>query len=148
MSTWVLVANSSEARLFETQKLGTAMNCLREFSHPEGREKGSELVSDRPGHYQSKGMGHGAFVEPTDPKDVEVDRFASELAKELEKGRTAHAFNKLVVVAAPHFHGLLNTHMNEQTREMISNNIEKDFTAYDERELSQRLKEYAKPKIF
>lgn len=140
-TTWVLVANAGEARLFGTDNINESLHCLKEFSHPESREKGSELASDRPGHYQSKDTGHGAFAEHTDPKDYEADRFASELANELEKGRTANEYKKLVLVAAPHFHGLLKTHMNEHTRELVVNNIQKDFTSIETYELPKRLKE-------
>ena len=142
MNTWVLVANASEARIFGTDRIGEAMECMKEFSHPESRGKGSELASDRPGHYQSKGTGHGAFVEPSDPKEYEADRFASELAKELDKGRNDNAYRKLVVVAAPHFYGLLNNHMNKHTRAMVVNDIQKDLTDCEPRELPTRLKEY------
>lgn len=143
MNTWVLVASASEARIFDTDRIGEPMECIREFSHPEGREKGSDLVSDRPGHYKSKGTGHGAFIEQTDPREHEIDQFASELARELDKGRTENAYSKLVVVAAPHFHGLLNNHMNEHTRGMVVKDIQKDLTDCEMRELQTRLKEYA-----
>ena len=142
MNTWVLVANASEARIFGTNKIGEAMECMKEFSHPESREKGSELASDRPGHSQSKGTGHGAMVESSDPKEYEADRFAGELAQELEKGRTSHAYRKLVVVAGPHFHGLLNKHMNDHVRTMVVNDIQKDLTSCEPRDLPGRLKEY------
>lgn len=142
MNTWVLVANSSEARIYDTASIGEDMECIKEFSHPEGREKGSELASDRPGHYQSKGTGHGAFVEPTAPKEHEVDRFAGELARELDKGRTSNAYRKLVVVASPHFHGLINSHLDEHTRSMVVKDIQKDLTDCEPRDLPSRLKEY------
>jgi protein required for attachment to host cells len=143
-TTWVLVANAGEARLFETENIEESLHCFKELNHPESREKGSYLASDRPGHYQSKGTGHGAFAEHTDPKDYEAERFAGELAAELEKGRTNNEYKKLVLVAAPHFHGLLNTHLNEHTRALVVNNIQKDFTACDTFELPERLKENIK----
>lgn len=140
-NNWVLVANASEARLFEAEKIGEAMQCVKEFSHPESREKGSNLASDRPGHYQSKGTGHGALAERTDPKDYEADRFAGELAGELEKGRTSNAFRHLVLVATPRFYGLLNGHLSDQAKSMIKANIQKDFTDCHERDLPARLQE-------
>ena len=141
-TTWVLVANASEARLFSAAKIGEEMECLKEFNHPESRERGSDLASDRPGHSQGKGGGHGAMGDPADPKEYEAERFAGELAKELENGRTANAYDRLVVVAAPHFHGLLNTHMKDHTRDLVIGNVEKDLTACENRDLPARLKEY------
>jgi protein required for attachment to host cells len=140
-NNWVLVANASEARLFSAEKIGDTMHCLKEFSHPESREKGSNLASDRPGHNQSKGAGHGSMVEQTNPKDYEAERFAGELAEELEKGRTTNAFRHLILVATPRFYGLLNTRLSDQAKAMIKGNIQKDFTDCHERDLPARLKE-------
>lgn len=35
--------------------------------------------------------GHGAFVAAKSPKEVEAQRFALELSRELNQGRTEHA---------------------------------------------------------
>lgn len=144
MNTWVLIANSNKARLFSTERVGEEMVRVREFEHPESREKGSDIVSDRPGHYQSKGTGHGAFVDPTDPKQHEADVFAGELAGILDKGRTNNEYKRLVVAANPHFMGLLNKHMDTHTRDMIISDIKKDLTTFEDRELPDHLKAYLK----
>ena len=127
--THVLVANASEAKLYEVQRLGERMDLINEYSHPESREKRLELVSDRPGHFANKGTGvsRGAFDE-SDPKQVEADRFAHQLAKVVVKICDEHHEAKLVIVASPHFHGLLNKHYNEQVREQITHKIDKDYT--------------------
>ena len=143
-TTWVLVANASEARLFGTEKVGGFLQCIKEFNHSESRKKGSELASDRPGRYKSKGTGRGTLGNSEEPKEYEAERFAGELANELEKGRTSNDYKKLVVVATPQFYGLLNSHMNEHTRALVVNNIQKDFTAYEINDLPERLKSYMK----
>ena len=140
-NTWVLVANASEARLFQTERLGKDMSILKDFSHPESRAKGASLASDRPGSTQGRGSSMGTRGDSSDPKDFEAERFAGELASELDKGRTANAYRRLVLVAAPHFQGLLKTHMNTHTRDMVANLINKDYTACDVRDLPARLKE-------
>ena len=140
-NTWVLVANASEAQLYATDHVGGEMTCLQKFSHSESRAKGATLASDRPGHSKSKGAGHGAMGDPADPKDYEADRFAAELASKLNAGRTANAYRRLVVVAGPHFHGLLSSHLDKHTHELIENFIHKDFTDCTEHELPVRLKE-------
>ena len=139
-NTWVLVANASRAHLYATERIGEKMICIKDFTHPESRAKGSTLASDRPGHYQSRGMGHGSMGDPADPKYYEANRFAGELATELNAGRKTNNYRKLVLVAGPHFNGLLNTHLNENTRAMVVNYINKDFTDCDERDLPGRLK--------
>ena len=137
---WVLVANASEARLFATERLGEDMSILKDFSHPESRAKGVTLASDRPGSSQGRGSSMGTRGNSEDPKNFEAERFAGELTIELDKGRTANAYRRLVLVATPHFQGLLNSHLNDHTRDMVVNSINKDFTACNVRELPARLK--------
>lgn len=139
-NTWVLVANASEAHLYTTERLGEEMSVLQEFTHAESRAKGATLASDRPGNNRSRGSSMGTMGNPLDPKEFEAKRFASELAKEMDKGRTARAYRRLVLVAVPHFQGLLKAQLNNHTRAMVVNSINKDFTAYGTRELPARLK--------
>lgn len=132
-NTWLIVANASQATLYETETPPKSLKLLKEFLHPASRAKGNELASDRPGHFHADARGmegttHGAFNEPIDPKDYEQERFAIELAKELDAGRTTNSYDNLIIVASPHFHGLLNKHMNEHVAGMVSRHIEKDYT--------------------
>ncbi|WP_162300079.1 host attachment protein [Kineobactrum sediminis] len=145
MSTWLLVANASQARIYETQpRRLRSLTLVEEYAHPESREKGERLSSDRPGHFQATttnmaGSAHGEFVEPTNPKDYEHQRFARELADNLNDARNKQRFDNLIVVASPHFHGLINQNLNEHVAKMISNHINKDYTELDERELLNKL---------
>jgi protein required for attachment to host cells len=137
-NTWVLVANASEAHLYATERLGKDMTILKDFSHPEGRAKAGTLTSDRP---HGRGPHSGTRGDDTtDPKDFEEDRFARQLADELDKGRLEKAYRRLALVAAPHFHGLLNMHLNDHTRALVKYSINKDLTDCDTRELPERLK--------
>jgi protein required for attachment to host cells len=139
-NTWVLVANASEARLFATERLGQDMTIIKDFSHPESRAKGTTLASDRPGASKGRGLNTGTRGDPDDPKDFEAERFASELANELDKGRAENAYRRLVLVATPHFQGLLKSHLTDHTRNMVVDNINKDLTACNISELPMRLK--------
>lgn len=142
-NTWLLVANGSEARLFETEFRPKSLTLLQEYTHPESREKGNELASDRPGHFLGDagvgGATHGAFNESTDPKEYEMERFAGELVKALEAGRLANSFQHLIVTASPHFHGLLNKQMNSHLSKLVDRHINKDYTSLKEKELLERL---------
>ena len=139
-NTWVLVANASEAHLYATERLGKEMSILKEFSHPASRAKGQTLASDKPGSSHNRSSNSGTRGDPVDPKEYEAERFASELADELDKGRTSKAYRRLVLVAAPHFQGLLNAQLNEHTRALVHNHINKDFTAHNMQELPELLK--------
>ncbi|MDH5784818.1 MAG: host attachment protein [Chromatiales bacterium] len=142
-NTWLLVANGSEARLYETEFRPKTLTLIKEFSHPESRERNLELSSDKSGHYQGDvGTGassQGSFSEPTDPKAYEMERFAAELVKTLDAGRNAHSYEHLVVASSPKFHGLLNKKMNGHISKLVDKHINKDFTALKEEELLARL---------
>jgi len=141
-ATWALIANGSEARLFETDDHLKKLTLVQQFNHPESREKGSDLASDRPGHYQGETTeaSHGAFNEPTDPKAYEMERFAIELAKILEEGRVHNRYGGLIIASSPHFHGLLNQHMNEHVGRLVVKHLEKDYTEVKEAELLEKLR--------
>lgn len=143
-NTWLLIANGSEARLFETEYRPKSLSLLQEFNHPESREKGGDLASDKAGHYQGDTASgaaatHGAFSEPTDPKSYEMERFAGELAKTLDAGRNTNRYQHLIVAASPRFHGILNKKMNSHTANLVDKHINKDLTSLKEDELLQRL---------
>ena len=144
MATWLLVANASCARLYKTQPRPRTLTLVKSFEHPASREKGEELASDRPGRIQTDNPGgetaaHGAYNEPTSPKEYEHERFAMLLAKTLEDGRTHNHFDQLILVASPQFHGLLNKQMNGHLTKMVSTHLNKDYTRLDEAELVQKL---------
>lgn len=135
-TTWILVANASIARLFANHGPKKGLQLLKEFTHPESREKGADLVSDRAGHMQNVGNGHGSRQPASNPRQNELDRFALELAKELEKGRGSNSFDRLILVASSPFLGILKQRLGSQLHNLVSESIEKDYTWSTERELA------------
>lgn len=138
-TTWILVSNASSAKIFRNTGPNKGLELIREFSHPQSREKNADLVTDRPGHNQGAGNGHGSFVSATLPKEHEADVFAQELAKELESGRVANQYARLVLVASPAFMGSLNQHLNAAVKNLVSDTMEKDYTRATDKELNQHL---------
>jgi len=136
--TLILVANASGARVFSYQAR-EEFSLLNEFSHPQSREKGSDLVSDRPGHSKAKGGGHGAFVSSSHPKENEAERFAHQLAEWLEKERTHNRCAQLMLVAEPGFLGTLNKSLNSQTAQLVYHSLNKDYSHLTVRELPEML---------
>ncbi len=140
MKIWILVANSAEAKILATDKLRTGeLDLVAEFAHPESRKKGSELMSDGPGHYKTDFGAHGAY-DANDPKEVEAENFAMQLLRELRVGLDQHKFNKLIVVTPAHFYGILKKHMHFDEIEV--NHIAKDYTKYTVSQLHSSLKEH------
>lgn len=140
-TTWILTANASIARLYSNRGPNKGLELVKEFSHPESREKGVDLVTDRPGHNQSHGNGHGAYVPASDPRQNEADRFALELARELDQARSSHSFDRLIVIASSPFMGTLNSRLPDRLRTMVADTVEKDYTRASEKELKGLLED-------
>ncbi|HET8610185.1 MAG TPA: host attachment protein [Burkholderiales bacterium] len=138
-TSWVLVANASSACIYLNSGPKTGLRKLKQFTHGESRKKASKLVSDRPGYNNSHGNGHGVCVPQTPPKQVEADRFALQLARELEQGRKKNLYQRLIMVAAPTFMGLLKGHLDARVRQLVTDSFEKDYTKTDDRRLKSRL---------
>jgi len=133
--TWIMVANASQAKLFAHKGPRQGLELVKSFLHPESREKTSNLVSDRSG----AGPGHGAFVQATDPKHHEAERFAQEMARELDQGRLKNAYDRLVLVASAPFMGMMNHRLNGQVRQKVSTSIDRDYTRLPVKDLAGHL---------
>lgn len=140
--TWVLNSNTNACRLYQYSKKPLQLSLLKEIQHPENRLRDIELTSDKPGHYQAGGHTHGAFSQETDPKEIKIDSFSREIAKELNDGRNNNAYAQLIIIAAPHMSGLLLQHMNKHVKELISHSIKKDMYHLSQHELLAFLQEH------
>ncbi|PTQ84055.1 host attachment protein [Nitrosomonas ureae] len=139
---WVLVANSGNATLFTADSPTASLTELMNFDNPSARIKQMELSSDRPGRsFDSHGEGRHAMAVEVEPKEQEQIRFAKLIVDRLEQGRVENAFERLVVVAAPTFLGLLRAHFNAPLSSLLSLEIDKDYTALRPEELRTRLPE-------
>jgi protein required for attachment to host cells len=140
MKQWILVADASRARIFsipENHKPNQPWVLEKEFDHPESRAKATDLTTDVPGRVrQSFGQGsRPAMEEPTEPKEVEAQTFARLLADALAQGLNHNKFDRLTLVAPPHFLGLLRGTVPEQVAKRIHQSINKDYTMLPAREL-------------
>ena len=140
--TWVLVLNSNACKVVSFSKNDKTIHEIKEFHHPENREKNGELVSDRQGHYSTDVNSGGAYSPKTDPKDVKRDHFVLEICHWLEENRTHHQFEKLIVVAAAKMDGLLSQHLNKNLEKMIVQHIQKDVVFLKKHELFTFLMEH------
>lgn len=138
-NTWVVVANSSRARVFEHRAGGGELALLREFEHPESRAKGGDLVSDRPGHTATDQGRRTALDPDTEPKRVAQEQFARELGHALEQGRVQNRYAGLVLVASAPFLGILRAELPDGVKRQVREAIDKDYTALAERELAAQL---------
>ena len=137
--TWILVGNASQAAIYLNDGPNKGLTRLKMLEHAASREKGTDLTTDRPGQQQGPNAGRGSLVGSKSPKEVEAERFALEVARELDQGRTKNAYERLILVASPHFMGLINQSLESHVRQLVTDSIEKDYTKISEKELAGHL---------
>ena len=139
---WVLVANSSIGRLFRASTPLGGLEEIESFSHSASRAPGQELTSDRPGRtFDSVGAGRHAKETRNSPREEEAVRFAEQLAAGLDSARVRGDLERLLIVAAPRFLGLLREKLDPGTRDIVSLEIDQDLTRLPAEEIRKRLPE-------
>lgn len=148
---WILVCDASRAALFEQPAAEKEPKLLQSFEHAESRARARDLLADaygrkpvgpvpaRSGEGQGLGYGRPGAAPDTDAKDVEADKFARQLAEALERGLTSHAYDRLILVAAPRFLGALRSAINTQVEKHLEDTINKDLAGVERHELIEHL---------
>lgn len=143
MSIWIFVGDAGRAVLYSTEQRGDDWRIIDSYDHPESRMKSSDLSPTEPGHsLKSKGgTQHSVMQSSTSPKEAEKEHFAQQLADILNEGARKQSFDGLVLVAPPHFAGLLQQHLSADAKKRIKATVHKDYTFTDAREARQRLED-------
>lgn len=141
--TWIAVCDASRARIFSHVQGASGWDEVRKLEHPASRAKDTDLVTgDRGRSRQSFGQGSRPAMEPTTtPKENEHEVFARQLAGSLEHDLDAGNFDDLLLVAPPHFLGLLRKAVSDHLSARVVDSIDKDYTALGVKELEQHLDE-------
>jgi len=142
-TVWILVCDSSRARIFEAHDGEPAWRVVDVLGHAESRSKASELVSDHGGQRSSEGASthHNALAPSSDPRDVEKGRFIHSLATKLDEAMRTRAFHRWVLVAPPHTLGMLKAELTRELEKHLLATIDKDLTHFDAPTLAERLRE-------
>lgn len=128
--TWILVANSSFAEIYEVE-LGKEMHRIRLIDFPDGRKRSGEMDNDRRGRcHESVGNVRHSYEPKTDTHTHEIQLFAQNLSQILHKAFTDHLFEKLCVVCPPHFLGAIRPLFSEQLRKSILKEVNKDLSSH------------------
>jgi len=136
--TWIVVADASRARFFETIDDDTLRE-LEDLVNPAGRQQDRDLRTDNQGRYYGRGeqmQGHTAAPH-TDPVTHELQLFAQRICRHLEHGRTEHRYERLCIIAAPKVLGLIRQHLDKTTRRLVTEELDKDISNLDERAVQE-----------
>lgn len=132
----IVVANQSEARFYDAAGLRSPLRLVGQLLNPEARLHDRHLKSDRPGRVftsarTSSGrrgavVHHGTGGERGPHRQVAI-AFARRIAAEIAKSRRSREFDRLVLIAAPSFLGLLRKSLPKSLQPAIAAEIAKDL---------------------
>ena len=139
---WVLVSDAARARIFQVDSAKSPLQALDQLVSPKAKLRERDFNTDRPGRvYDSHGEGRHAAGTHISPKEQEAIRFADVVVDHLERGRIARRYDRLIVVAEPHFLGLLRSAAGPLLKQKITLEIDKDFSKASEQAIRDHLPE-------
>ena len=137
--TRVVVADQSEANFYDMRGRG-ALKDVGHFADPKARLHDRDLKSDRPGRVfdrappvkgrRGAGARHSADGGRS-PRKHRAEVFARRIVAQLRKTQRSGGFDRLVIIAAPAFLGLLRVALPKALREVTVREIPKDLVHQD-----------------
>jgi len=126
--TWILVAESSRAKLYSAKNRKAPLSELETLVYPNGRMHEGDLVSDHPGSDGgSVGQGRRVMDDKVTAREQERIDFAKLLAGRLNGARKEGEFNDLILVAPPGFLGVLRDNLSKEVSAMVSHQVDKNL---------------------
>jgi protein required for attachment to host cells len=140
-NVWVLVCDAAKARVFEIRAGDPTWHCVDLVIHEASRSKASELVGSPSGTRSPEGgsVHHNALAPASSPKEVEKGGFAHTLATTLDRAMRSARFQRWVLVAPPHFLGLMRKELTGELEKHLMKTVDKDFNDLAVHDLSERL---------
>lgn len=140
---WILVADAARARILTGDGRMTNLTEVEDLLNPEARGTDRDIETDAKGRYFGHGerqQGHSA--EPrTDPIQHEIELFAKRVAERLDAARKTRAYERLYLVAAPKFLGLVRDNLTRETAHLVAGSLSKDVSQLSGHALEKYLQE-------
>lgn len=137
---WILVADSSTARIFTTENSVSDLVEIEDFFHYEALQHVGDLVSDSPGRgNDGTSGGNHAYTGEVSPKEQESIDFAKRIAKQLNDELNQNKFEKLFVIAAPAFLGELRNAFSKGLEKHIVFSLGKNIVTQTPEEIRGHL---------
>jgi protein required for attachment to host cells len=133
-TTWIVAADSSRARVLQVadrERLVEVDNLL----NPDARLQDRELTTDA----NPRLHGPGGLSAREEPSAVEhtVEMFSKRIGDYLEKARTDHRYDRLVLVAPPKFLGLIRKELGKEVEKLVADDLDKDLSWFNAREIER-----------
>lgn len=140
-SSWVLVADNSQAKVYRFDRHKRELDLVDQIDHEEGRWKRHEFVTSGPGRSVTSSVSGNVRMVGTDnsPKVNESVNFAHMLAKSINHAHDLHQFETLRVCAPPKLLGEILPLVEKHVP--LGDHINKDLVNESSEQLLERLTE-------
>ena len=141
-ATWVVVADSSAARIFVAASPTGSLEEIESYAHPEGRAHDRDLRTDEPGMTKdSAGYAMHGMEPKVKPKEQEAIAFARSLARTIEAARSKSEIDRVILVAAPEFLGHLRSALDDDARKIVEGEFNLNVVRMSPEDIRKRLPE-------
>lgn len=140
ITTWILVADGSQARIVRHTGPGLGLEpVFDELLH--GRNlPDREIMADRPGRaFDSAGQGRHAMEPVTDPHEHDKQVFIRDIAALLDKESKQGRYDRLVIVAPPKALGYLRQELSDHVQSKVTGELGKDLVHVAPHDLARHL---------
>ncbi|MEW6055096.1 MAG: host attachment protein [Bdellovibrionota bacterium] len=139
---WVIVANQSEATIYECTGPEDGPRQVHIIRHSAARMRERDLTTDRPGRtFASLGNVRHAFSSPQDARDHEVDVFVREVEQWLLSQAGQQNFDELFLIAGPRVMGKLKAGFSPNLLGRVVGSLNKDVAQHSYDNVRERVRE-------
>ncbi|MDR3606635.1 MAG: host attachment protein [Oligoflexia bacterium] len=140
---WYVVANRTDAVFYGRGK-DKKFHFIDRLTNKRGHLRETELVSDKPGTgFSSAGGGtiHHGLDRRFEQHEQVAQRFARKIAFILDSAYRAENFRDLVLVAEPHFLGLLRAELSPPVRDAVKFEVPREYAQGSDEKIQKQIME-------
>jgi protein required for attachment to host cells len=136
-TTWIVAADASRARILQVADREHLVE-VEDFMNPEGRLHNREINTDAMGRFAGPDRpgGHSSGDEDN-TVDHYNELFAKRVAEYLDKARTEHRYDQLVLVAAPKVLGMMRKELGKEVEKLVAEELPKNLSWFNAREIER-----------
>lgn len=148
-NVWLMIINRAQGQIWKWDKDSKDLVSIKSWKFPEGKKKGSELVSDQPGRvFNSRTFSRGGHQTATPrhsygnrekPQTYAAQKSVRAVCDWFEKNQQKEKVTELICVAEPKLMGIVQKRLKKNHGNPMIKKWERDFGWLEEKELRMRL---------
>ncbi len=141
-SIWVLVADNSQASMYQFRPNQHSLHLLDSIHHEQERWHTGDFITDKPGYSTRPSTTNNmadreSGTADRSPKATEKARFTQTIAKAINHAYSTNSFESLQVCAPPGFMGALLPKLKKSVP--LKHKVTKDLTMADSEQIMSHL---------